>query len=95
MATEIDYSWVPAAACAGSPLNDFFVEAGRVAKPSVLKTCKTCPVRKECTLDAYTNEFATGGYRGGFSPSQRRRIPLEAALAIAADESDRFRAENN
>jgi len=93
MATEIDYSWVPKASCAGEPLGDFFVEAGRVASPRVLNMCKQCPVRRECLTDSYTNEHASGGYRGGLSPSQRRRISLNDALELVSEESDEFRID--
>ncbi|MCP4792360.1 MAG: hypothetical protein GY882_03415 [Actinomycetia bacterium] len=86
-----DYTWVQDANCAGGRLNDFFVEAGRVASNSVQQLCKKCPVREECVIDTYSSEFASGGYRAGFSPSQRRRLPLAKVLDVIRRESNIYR----
>lgn len=83
--------WLQDAACltaAGdedtSPATRFFVEAGRVIDAEVLQTCRTCPVRRECTIHAYLGApdgtMIGAGYFGGFSLGQRRNMTLRQAL---------------
>ncbi len=95
MASENEYAWISDASCAGMPLSDFFVEAGRVASSSVLRRCRTCPVRAECLTDAYNNEFAKGGYRGGFSPSARNRTSFADAMVVVTEESSSYRIDRS
>lgn len=71
--------WLDRANCKDLDIKDFFVEAGHVIEDSVLNTCKTCPVRRECVMHAYRREV-TGGYFGGLSPGQRRDMTLDEAL---------------
>lgn len=71
--------WLDDAACADLDNKDFFVDAGHVIEDRVLKTCKRCPVRRECVESAYDRN-STGGYFGGLSPGQRRDMTLEEAL---------------
>lgn len=73
--------WVDQAACADTPADEFFVEAGRVIDPAVLAACKSCPVRRQCTQYAYDREFAAG-YFGGFSPGERKKLTVDQALAV-------------
>jgi len=79
------YHWLPQAACAGMNLTDFFTGPGCAAKTHVIAVCRTCPVRRECLVHAYTrgvNEHGIdSGYFGGLSAGQRKKLTLEEALA--------------
>lgn len=77
--------WVSLAACAGTPVEDFFVAAGRSVSASVLARCKSCPVRRECVEHAYIggvdDKPLKFGFFGGFSPGERKKLSLSEALA--------------
>ena len=83
--------WVAFAACAGRPVEDFFVSAGKSASPEVLAVCRACPVRRDCVVHAYTggvdDKPVKSGYFGGLSPDQRKKLSLEKALALVDSES--------
>jgi WhiB family redox-sensing transcriptional regulator len=68
--------WINEAACAGVPVDAFFVEAGRVIDEEILNVCRGCPVRKQCLEYAYRRGY-TSGYFGGISPGARKALPLE------------------
>jgi hypothetical protein len=77
--------WLDAAACAGLPIESFFVQAGHVIDEEVLNVCRSCPVRINCLRHAYSPALnITGGYFGGMSPGQRRELNYEQALAFCA-----------
>jgi len=80
-----NYYWLPQAACAGMDLTDFFTGPGCAAKTNVIAVCRTCPVRRECLVHAYTrgvNERGIdSGYFGGLSAGQRKKFTLDEALA--------------
>ena len=71
-----DYSWVDAAACRELDITEidrFFVEAGHSLSKQTASMCAGCPVREQCLEHACRNEIA-GGYFGGVSPTQRRKM---------------------
>lgn len=70
--------WIADAACADTPVDRFFVDAGRVIDEEILTLCTGCPVRRECLRYAYQRNY-TSGYFGGFSPGQRKTLPLHVA----------------
>jgi hypothetical protein len=73
--------WLDQAACAGLPIEAFFVQAGHVIDEEVLNVCRSCPVRLDCLRHAYNPVLnITGGYFGGMSPGQRREMTYEQAL---------------
>ena len=71
--------WLKDAACRGSDLNLFFVNAGMSLSDEAAAMCASCPVRRECVTHAYSLGLSAG-YFGGLSPSQRRALSLEEAL---------------
>jgi WhiB family redox-sensing transcriptional regulator len=73
--------WLDNAACADLDLDDFFVAAGHTISDAVLNICKSCPVRRECVEHVYRRDLDSG-YFGGLSPSQRRSMSLQEALAF-------------
>lgn len=77
--------WLDRAACAGLPIESFFVQAGHVIDEEVLNVCRACPVRFDCLKHAYNPTLnITGGYFGGMSPGQRREMNFEQAVAFCA-----------
>lgn len=77
--------WLDDAACAGLPIESFFVQAGHVIDEEVLNVCRGCPVRIDCLRHAYNPALnITGGYFGGMSPGQRREMNYEQALEFCA-----------
>jgi len=84
------YHWLPQAACSGMDLTDFFTGPGCAAKTHVISICRTCPVRRECLVHAYTrgvNERGIdSGYFGGLSAGQRKKLTLEEALAYIEED---------
>lgn len=80
-----DDLWLNDAACAGLPIESFFVQAGHVIDEEVLNVCRACPVRLDCLKHAYNPHLnITGGYFGGMSPGQRREMTYEQAVAFCA-----------
>jgi hypothetical protein len=77
-----DPDWLNDANCKDLDINDFFVEAGHVIEDATLNTCRSCPVRRECIIHAYSRD-SRGGYFGGLSPGQRRDMDLDEALEYA------------
>lgn len=77
-----DPEWLDDAKCKNLDINDFFVEAGHVIEDTILNTCRSCPVRRQCITHAYSRDYR-GGYFGGLSPGQRREMSLEEALVYA------------
>lgn len=78
--------WLSDAACRELNLDKislFFVDAGRSLSQEARTLCEACPVRTECLEHAYDHEIA-GGYFGGMSPSRRRALTREDALAVLA-----------
>ena len=78
-----DLDWVQSAACGSLELEQlelFFVDAGRTLSREAAAICAGCSVRRECLDHAYEHEIA-GGYFGGLSPSKRRTMPRDEALA--------------
>lgn len=80
--------WITDAACAGFPVDAFFVEAGRVIDEDILNVCRTCPVRVDCLEYAYRRGY-TSGYFGGISPGVRKVLPLANALELIANDTPR------
>jgi hypothetical protein len=77
--------WLDAAACAGLPIESFFVQAGHVIDEEVLNVCRGCPVRIDCLRHSYNESLnITGGYFGGMSPGQRREMTFKQACAFCA-----------
>ena len=79
-----DMPWIEKAACANLPLSElsrFFVEPGGSISGDTKALCRSCPVRPDCLEYAYERELA-GGYFGGLSPSQRRRVSLARAYEL-------------
>ena len=75
--------WLSQAACRHLELDKislFFVDAGCSLSHEAQAMCGSCPVRAECLGHAYQHEIA-GGYFGGVSPSRRRTLSREDALA--------------
>lgn len=85
-----NYYWLPQAACAGMDLTDFFTGPGCAAKTNVIAVCRSCPVRRECLVHAYTrgvNERGIdSGYFGGLSAGQRKKLTLDEALAYIEED---------
>jgi hypothetical protein len=80
-----DDLWLDDAACAGLPIESFFVQAGHVIDEEVLNVCRACPVRLDCLKHAYNPALnITGGYFGGMSPGQRREMTYEEAVKFCA-----------
>jgi len=78
--------WLRDAACADLGIDQidlFFVDAGKSLSREALAICERCPARVACITHAYESDIA-GGYFGGISPSKRRKISLEEALASIA-----------
>lgn len=79
-------TWLREAACGElgiEALDMFFVDAGKSLSKEAVALCEGCPARADCLRHAYTQDIA-GGYFGGMSPSKRRRISLDEALASIA-----------
>ena len=86
MGSDAD-QWLDDAACAGLPIESFFVQAGHVIDEEVLNVCRGCPVRIDCLRHAYNPALnVTGGYFGGMSPGQRREMNYEQALEFCASD---------
>lgn len=80
-----DDLWLDEAACAGLPIESFFVQAGHIIDEEVLNVCRACPVRLDCLKHAYNPDLnITGGYFGGMSPGQRREMSYADAVAFCA-----------
>ncbi len=78
-----DLDWLLEASCADlavEQLDLFFVEAGKSLAKETVAMCERCPARVQCLTHAYDNEIA-GGYFGGMSPSRRRKLSRNDALA--------------
>ncbi len=78
--------WLRDAACRELDLNRldlFFVDAGRTLSKEGKAICGRCPVRSECLSYAYHHDIS-GGYFGGLSPTKRRELTLDEALATIA-----------
>jgi hypothetical protein len=73
--------WLNDIACADTELDEFFLDAGHSISEATLKTCRLCPVRRECLVHAYTMGYGSG-YFAGVSPSQRRNLSLDEALEL-------------
>lgn len=74
-------AWLDDAACAGLPIEAFFVQAGHVIDEEVLNVCRGCAVRMDCLRHAYNVTLnITGGYFAGMSPGQRRDMSYEQAV---------------
>lgn len=78
--------WINEAACAGLPVDAFFVDAGRIIDEDILNVCRACPVRRQCLEYAYRRGY-TSGYFGGISPGARKALPLEVALRQVDDDT--------
>lgn len=82
--------WLREAACGDlgtDALDMFFVDAGKSLSKEAVALCERCPVRADCLAHAYHQDIA-GGYFGGISPSKRRRLTLDEALASFAPDAD-------
>jgi WhiB family transcriptional regulator, redox-sensing transcriptional regulator len=89
LAAVPDMPWLDAALCGDLPLDQldlFFVEAGRTIVSSTIALCRRCPSRRACLDHAYRNEL-TSGFFGGISPSRRRALTHEQALAELSGEA--------
>lgn len=87
-----DSLWMKRRGCADLSINDMFVSTGRMLDPEVEDVCRRCPVRAQCVVRAYTMN-ATKGYFGGLSPSARKRMTVEEAVAFVQADSEQWRAE--
>ena len=82
-----EMDWLQGASCASLGVDEldlFFVEAGKSLSKRAMTMCEECPARAACLRHAYENEIA-GGYFGGMSPSQRRKVDLTAALEMIGE----------
>lgn len=85
-----DLPWLDRAACGSLGLEQielFFVGAGKSLSKEAKAMCQGCAVRRDCLDHAYTREI-TGGYFGGLSPTQRKKLSREDALALIESESE-------
>jgi WhiB family transcriptional regulator, redox-sensing transcriptional regulator len=73
--------WLDQIACKDCDPDDFFVAAGHTISEMVLELCRTCPVRQQCLKHAYDRGI-DAGYLAGLSPSERRRLSYEDAVAF-------------
>ena len=70
-ATDPDPSWRDRAACAGTPVENWFLEAGQI--PGVLRRiCAGCPVQRECLRYALRNHVL--GIWAGTSAADRAAL---------------------
>lgn len=79
-----DLEWMARGLCRDLAPEDvalFFVDPGRSVDPHVLSMCRTCPVRELCAGWAY-DQGRPAGYFGGLSPTQRKRMTKEQAMAF-------------
>lgn len=76
-APPLDGTWRDTAACARFNPEDFDPRNPAVAHQAQ-QVCATCPVRRECLLDALTEEARTkyGPWliRGGLTPKTRKNL---------------------
>lgn len=80
--------WLDDIACKDQDPDAPFVEAGHTIDEEFLELCRSCPVRRECLIHAYTRPVKSG-YLAGLSPSQRRRMTLEEALVYIENDPPR------
>ncbi len=79
-----DLPWLDRAACGSLGLEQidlFFVSAGKSLSKEAKALCQGCPVRRDCLDHAYSRGI-TGGYFGGVSPAQRKKLSREEALEL-------------
>ena len=84
-----DLEWLDRAACSRLDIDQlelFFVEAGRSLSAEAAQLCRGCSARQDCLRHAYDRGIV-GGYFGGLSPSKRRQLDLDAALAVVEADS--------
>lgn len=76
-APAVDRTWRDDAACARFDPEDWDPVNAAAARPAQA-VCAACPVRRECLLEALTDESRTkyGPWliRGGFTPKTRRDL---------------------
>jgi len=71
------YNWMDDAACAGMPIDTFFIPPGdRREAEKARVICRTCPVLLECKEFAIENRIV-GGIYGGLTTAERRCIIRE------------------
>ena len=78
-----DHDWLDRAACSSldvDQLSMFFVDAGKAISKEALQLCGRCPVRRDCLDHAYRYDVISG-YFGGMSPSKRKVLTRDQALA--------------
>lgn len=80
--------WLDDIACKDLDQSVMFVEAGHTIEAELVDLCRTCPVRRECLIHAYTRPVKSG-YLAGLSPSQRRRMTLAEALEYVENDPPR------
>lgn len=79
-----EMSWIDRAACSTlgvERLDLFFVDAGKSLSSEALEMCRGCAARRDCLEHAYDRELA-GGYFGGLSPTKRRKMTKDEAVAM-------------
>lgn len=89
MSTDDD-AWRSDAACLGMDAETFYPYGTESPMPAK-RVCRTCPVRRECLLDALaTNEWQ--GIRGGLTETERKNLRRRQADAARRDAMNRARA---
>ncbi|MET9517011.1 WhiB family transcriptional regulator [Streptomyces sp. NPDC002994] len=68
--------WLTEAACAQTDPELFFHEGNERLTEAAIAVCNTCPVQRECLIDAIADEGGKGkesryGIRAGLTPGQR------------------------
>ncbi len=61
--------WVSRAACLDAPVDAMFVRGA--AQQQAKKICRSCPVRRECLVEALQNDIEWGVW-GGTTERERR-----------------------
>lgn len=80
-----DLSWLDVCHCWQVELGEFFVSPGHVISEQADYVSRTCPARRAELIFAYGRGIFQG-YVGGLSPARRRNMPLDEALAHAAED---------
>lgn len=82
MSTDPD-SWRTEAACLGMDTETFYPYGTESPMPAK-RVCRTCPVRRECLLDALAEPATIDlGIRGGLTEAERRQLRRQRGERVA------------
>lgn len=93
---EVRAEWMSQAACRGLAPSLFYAEREgeendtRVNASGAREVCRTCSVRMECLLMAYSNKEEFGVW-GGTTPAERRPSRIERTLEKVRNEIEYLR----